>query len=145
MALICSKRRSLRRLNFRNLVDDVSGRGRRQRRRIVLLRREQRVHEIRSIAHAGELIGLRDQVRRSDTQISLSGSFIQPVGARQGLDGTGNALRLSRGLLLLEEWLDFYFHFLEGLQPRLLLGFDMNDVEAVAGADDIRSFVRVAC
>ena len=42
----------------------------------------------------------------------------------------------GRGLLFLQDRLDLRLHFIQRLQSRLLLGFHVNDVEPVAGAND---------
>src|SRR5580698_3768867 len=130
------ERRRLWWLNLRYLINRVTHRSGSRCGRIILLGPEQGVHKVRSASDAGKLIGLRNHTRRCDCEILVFRGFIHSLGASQGLNRVGNALRLGRGLLLLQDRLDFHLYFFQRLEPSLLLCLDTNNVEAIAGADD---------
>src|SRR5271157_2134804 len=139
----------LRRLNVNHLINRISLRQRRGGGRVILLGRKQRAHELRSVADARQQIALRNRTGRCDRQTLFGCGFVHSCRASQCLDGVGEILSLGRSFLAFKDGLDLGLHFVQRLQTRLLLGFDVNDVEAVAGADDVRRLatgvLKAAC
>ena len=75
-------------------------------------------------------------------QSLFAGSLVKTNRAGQRLHSVGQFLRLAGDLLLLKQRLNLRFHFVQRLQPRLLFSLDMDNVEAVAGADDARGLAN---
>ena len=131
------KRRSLRSLDLGDLVNRESLRRLRHGRRVVLLGREQRVRQFLRGPHSRKRFRLRQQFGRGDRQTLVSRSLVHASRTRQALHGIGQALCGRRGFLLLDRRLDLRLHFVKRLDAGVLLVFHADDVESIAGADDV--------
>src|ERR1019366_9474015 len=117
-------------------------RRRRRARRVVLLGSEQRAVQVLGFAGAGKWIVLRNEIRGDNEQSLFAGSLVKTSLASQRLHRVGQSLHLAGDLLLLQQRLNLRFHFVQRLQPCLLFTLDMDDVEAIVGANDARGLAH---
>src|SRR5271157_786244 len=109
----------------------------RYRRRIILLGREQAIRQFLGGPDSRKRFRLGQPLGRSHRQTLFGRSLFHARRTCRALYGIGKALCGSRGFLLLDRGLNLGLHFVKRLDAGRLLVFNPNDVESVAGANDV--------